>query len=93
MFWSVYKYCGSAKYTSYQTFLCIRSVLSLFHYDKRSSWIVLLRLWIEARFVLFILRHIVKAIRLVIFPKKRTPPQQVEQTMTVTKQPPGSMRD
>lgn len=92
VFWGVHEYCGSTKYISYQTFLCIRSVLSLLHYDKRSSQIVLLRLWIEA--TLFILRHAGKAMSLSTsgeFPKRRAPPQQAEQSVTVTEQPPGAI--
>lgn len=95
MFWGVHKYCGSTKYISNQTFLCIRSVLSLLYYDKRSSQIVLLRLWIEATFTLFILGHAGKAMSLSSsgeFPKRRAPPQQAEQSVTVTKQPPGSIK-
>lgn len=71
--------CGSTKYISQQTFLCIRLVLSLLHDDKRSSLIVLLRLWIEARFGLFILRHKGKSLSSSgDFPKKCAPPQQAE---------------
>lgn len=94
MFWGVREHCGSTKYISYQTFLCIRSVLSLLHYDKRSSQIVLLRLWMEATFRLFRLRHAGKAMSLSSsgeFPKRRAPPQQAERSVTVTEQPPGSI--
>lgn len=39
------EYCGTTKYTSVQTFLCVRSVLLLFHCDrkKKSDQIALLR--------------------------------------------------
>lgn len=95
VFWGVHECCGSTKYISYQTFLCIRSVLSLLHYDKRSSQIVLLRLWIEATFTLFIRRHAGKTMSLSSsgeFPKRRAPPQQAERSVTVTEQPPGSIK-